>query len=170
MMAALQAGGIPTVSDEVRGPDEFNPRGYYEHEEVRTLNGPLSQELSQPGQAIKVLTHKLRFLRPEPAVRVLFMHRNLTQVVKYQQTMAPAGPEVVDWVGLWEKELARARRALRERAETEVLEVEFSELLGSPRSTLEKVVSFLDGGLDLEAMVATIEPDLSRQFTYSRDP
>jgi hypothetical protein len=170
MMAALRAGGIPLSIDGVRRPDEFNPRGYYEHEEVRTLDKPLSEALSLPGTAIKVLTHKLRYLRPQPPARVVFMHRELQRVVKSQESMAPADQPDVDWIDLWEKELARAREALRKRRNTEVLEVEFSNLLGSPRTTLGEVADFLDCGLDIDAMAQTIEPNLSKQFKGNPSP
>lgn len=169
MMAALQAGGVSIQSDGVREPDSFNPRGYFEHETVRTLDVPLPVELGQAGKAIKILTHKLRYLRPEPPVRIVFMHRDLSQVVKSQESMAPAGRADVDWPGLWEKELARARSWIDERPRTEMLQVEFAELLETPAVALGKVAAFLDGGLDVQAMAATIEPRLSAQFTYSRD-
>jgi len=35
MMRMREAGGIPALIDNIRKPDEDNPRGYYEYEPVK---------------------------------------------------------------------------------------------------------------------------------------
>ncbi|MCX7939873.1 MAG: hypothetical protein N2545_10625, partial [Thermoflexales bacterium] len=37
MMAMLAAGGIPPLTDNIRAPDQNNPKGYYEFERVKRL-------------------------------------------------------------------------------------------------------------------------------------
>ena len=38
IMQMLKAGGMELLTDEIRTPDEDNPRGYYEYEPVKKLN------------------------------------------------------------------------------------------------------------------------------------
>jgi hypothetical protein len=37
LMRLLQAGGLPLLTDDARGPDVHNPYGYFEYERVKTL-------------------------------------------------------------------------------------------------------------------------------------
>ena len=37
MMAMLDAGGIPPLTDQLRAADDDNPKGYYEFEPVKQL-------------------------------------------------------------------------------------------------------------------------------------
>ena len=42
MMQMLEAGGIPPLTDNLRAPDENNPRGYFEFEPVKRLRADQS--------------------------------------------------------------------------------------------------------------------------------
>jgi hypothetical protein len=38
MMSMLDAGGVETLTDDHRGPDEDNPNGYFEYRPVKELD------------------------------------------------------------------------------------------------------------------------------------
>ena len=42
MMQMLDCGGIAPLTDEIRGADTDNPRGYYEFERVKKMKGDTS--------------------------------------------------------------------------------------------------------------------------------
>src|SRR5260221_40938 len=87
MMAMLQAGGVPVLSDGLRAPDADNPNGYFEFEPVKQLRTDHTWLASAQGKALKVVV-PLLFHFPELFdCRVLFMERNLDEVIASQLAM-----------------------------------------------------------------------------------
>ena len=66
-------------------------------------------------------------------------------------------------LGVFERELAKVQRWLRDRPNFEVLDVDYGEVIGSPPVEAERVSQFLGGELDVRAMAATVDPALYRQ-------
>ena len=65
MMRMLDAGGVPIVTDQVRKPDSYNPRGYYEYEKVKGMKGDVSWLDQCYGKAVKIVSQLLYFLPTE---------------------------------------------------------------------------------------------------------
>ena len=86
MMQMLAAGGLPVLSDDRRLPDDNNPRGYFEYEKVASLREDSNWILDARGKAVKVVAQLLPHL-PRGAYRVIFMDRNLDEVVQSQRRM-----------------------------------------------------------------------------------
>ena len=187
MMRALEAGGLPPLADGVRAADEDNPRGYYELEEVkRTVHDP-AWLVRAPGHAVKVIAYLLRPLPVGPRYRIVFMRRNLDEILRSQSIMlarrAAAGlPATAGAVAAGahgapkdaatdDAEMRRTLMAhvaeteawLRGRPDIDVLYVSYNRMLAEPRRQMERVSRFLGGGLKVDAMVAVVEPTLYRQ-------
>ena len=62
MMQMLGAGGMPLLTDEVRGADEDNPRGYFEFEPVKRTREDAGWVWQARGKAVKVIYALLRDL------------------------------------------------------------------------------------------------------------
>ena len=87
MMQMLHAGGIPAVTDNIRLADKDNERGYYELEAVKRTKDDASWLRDAPGKAVKVIYLLLYDLPTDYTYRVIFMNRNLDEVLASQRAM-----------------------------------------------------------------------------------
>ena len=88
-MKMLEAGGLAVVTDNVRAADDDNPRGYYEDERVKDLARDANRAWLRDarGKAIKIISFLLKDLPPDNNYKVLFMERDLGEVLASQQKM-----------------------------------------------------------------------------------
>src|SRR5437764_15261399 len=91
-MKMLDAGGVGIVTDGVRTADESNPKGYYEFEPVKELdkNGDLSWLPGARGKAVKIISFLLTYLPDTFDYQVLFMNRDIDEVLASQNKMIAA--------------------------------------------------------------------------------
>ena len=87
MMQILEAGGISAVTDNVRKPDEDNLQGYYELESAKRTKDDASWLRDAEGRCVKVIYMLLYDLPPDFDYRVVFMNRDLDEVLASQQQM-----------------------------------------------------------------------------------
>ncbi len=88
MMSALKAGGMPLVVDEIRQADANNPKGYNEFERVKKLpKGDTVWLATASGKAVKIISALLEFLPQDYAYRIIFMERDLGEILASQQRM-----------------------------------------------------------------------------------
>src|SRR5262245_20267166 len=87
MMQMLDRGGIPAVTDRLRAADEDNPRGYYEFEAVKRTKQDASWLPAARGRAVKLVSSLLYDLPNSEAYRVLFMQRDMDEVLESQEKM-----------------------------------------------------------------------------------
>ena len=94
-MRMLEAGGMPVVTDGVRVADDSNPNGYYELEQVKTLStgGDTAWLARARGQAVKVISFLLTYLPESYDYQVIFMRRDLNEIVASQNKMLDARGE-----------------------------------------------------------------------------
>jgi hypothetical protein len=177
LMKMLEAGGVPIVTDGLRTADEDNPRGYYELERVKNLaeetdRGWLSEAR---GKGIKVISFLLRSLPSDFNYRVIFIRRDIEEVLASQRKMLARRGETDDTPpermrAHFEDDLWRARYQLTHRACFELLEVHYPEILARPLEGAERVAGFLGGGLDAEAMATVVDPQLYRNRASAGSP
>ena len=88
-MKMLEAGGMEMVVDNIRTPDEDNPKGYYEDERVKELAEMQDKTWLREarGKVIKVVSSLLNYLPPDNFYKVVFMRRNLHEVLASQTKM-----------------------------------------------------------------------------------
>lgn len=168
MMNMLGAGGIELVTDGVRQPDVDNPRGYFELERVKSLAADTAWLSSARGKAVKVISALLQHLPSAHRYKVLFMRRDLDEVLESQARMlehrgvprAPSGDAALraDFVA----HLEATARLLRGSDAFDVLDVSYAELLDAPVAEVARVASFLGSGVDRAAMRACVDPALHR--------
>ncbi|RMD83967.1 MAG: sulfotransferase family protein [Candidatus Dadabacteria bacterium] len=168
MMRMLEAGGIEPLVDEHRPPDESNPLGYYEFEPVKRLAEDASWIGQACGKAVKVVSALVRYLPVGPQYDVVFMNRPLDQVLASQRRMLerlgkkPSQDD--ERMGrLFERHLREVKAYLRARQDVALLEVDYPAVVSDPLGQAARVSEFLGGRLDVEAMVAAVEPRLFRQ-------
>lgn len=167
MMRMLEAGGIPALSDQVRGADIDNPRGYYEYEAVKTLKQDSSWVAGSLGKAVKMVYLLVYDLPPEVEYRILFMHRKIDEVLASQKVMldrlgkSSAVPDA-KMAALFQNHLVKFTAWAKERPNIKVLDVNYNDMVADAVPIAEEINRFLGGGLDVEAMARAVEPGLYR--------
>jgi hypothetical protein len=170
MMKMLQAGGMPLYVDDVRKPDEDNPIGYYELEEVKFL---LKEEdkawLGEgKGKAIKIVSTLLPGLPSNHFYKVIFMQRHLDEVILSQNKMLRRRGEPVDesgderMRGTLEKHLVRTKLWMDDQLNFAVVDVPYREVIADPQRQAQRVRNFLAVDLDVENMASAVDRSLYR--------
>jgi len=159
LMQMLTAGGIDSITDHQRLPDEHNPLGYFEHEKIKEISR--YPELLAPGKAKKVVIPLLWDLPRDLGCHVILIRRPLEEVITSQHRMAG---ELVSFEELHKAYVsfeAQTAEIIRQRPWS-VLQLSHTQLLANPMETAEKMNQFLGGHLDVKAMAAAVQPSLHR--------
>ena len=169
MMKMLEAGGIPPITDELREADEDNPKGYYEFERVKQMDqGDTKWVVESRGKVIKVISALLKHLPSGEQYRVVFVRRNMPEILASQRKMLIRRGEDPDKMDdgqmamLFEKHLKQIDEWLKAQPNFRVLYVHYSDVLADPRPQIAKINEFLGGSLNTQAMVEAIDPKLYR--------
>ncbi len=171
MMQMLQAGGMPIITDRLRVADQDNLEGYYELEAVKRTSRDPSWVKDAPGNAVKVIYMLLNQLPREYTYRVVFMRRELKEVVRSQEAMLQRrqeqGAEVPATAleGIFQRHLEKVDAWLARQPNFQVCDVDYGHVISDPQVQARRVREFLHANLDVDAMAATVDPALHRQRT-----
>jgi hypothetical protein len=168
MMRALEAGGLPVLADGLRRADEDNPHGYFELEQVKRTVKDRSWVQQARGKAVKVISRLLVDLPSGERLKVVFMRRDLDEVLRSQRQMLdrrgePPGPPDEQMRRLLLVHVLETEDWLRSRPDIETLFVSYNRMVSQPRPEAERLNRFFDQRLDLERMIAAVDASLYRQ-------
>lgn len=170
MMKMLVAGGLEVLTDGLRGADENNPKGYFELEQVKQLpEGDTGWVQTARGKVVKVISYLLEYLPAEVPYRVIFMQRDLGEVLASQKRMlerdgkSEGSASDEQMTELYEKHLKQVEAWMRRQANLQVLFVSHKVVMQSALEAAEQVNRFLGGELDTDAMAAVVDPALYRE-------
>jgi hypothetical protein len=174
MMQMLDHGGTPVVTDGVRAADTDNPRGYYEFERVKKVKTDAAWLPAARGKAVKMVSQLLYDLPATESYRILFMDRDLDEVLASQEKMLarlgrPAAPRD-EMAQAYRVHLARLHEWLPRQKNVTVLSVRYNDLVAEPRAQAERVAAFLGGAADVEGMVRAVDPALYRNRKAAANP
>lgn len=166
MMQMLAAGGIPAVTDEVRTADTDNPRGYYEFEQVKKTKQDASWLSAARGKVVKMVSPLLYDLPPTETYRVIFMQRDLDEVLTSQEKMLTrAGRTGVPREQMRASFLTHLEQLftwLPSQRHMQVLTVNYNDLMQDAVGIVPKIVAFLDGRPAPDKMLESIDSTLYR--------
>jgi len=170
MMNMLTAADLEIVSDRVRTADEDNPKGYFEDERVKDLekNEDRSWLRDCRGKVIKIISFLLKDLPDDNRYKVIFMRRDLDEVMASQNKMLRRRGEPVDeasdkkMIDLYKHHLQKTDFFLRSRPYIEHVDIEYRAAVADPRAQAERVARFLELDLDVDRMVQAVDPALYR--------
>ncbi len=169
VMRMLAAGGMPLVVDEIRAADEDNPEGYFEVERVKHLAQDRDKSWLRDarGKAIKIISYLLQDLPDSNDYKVLFLNRNLHEVLASQAKMLARRGENSDtsderMLEFFQDHLARVKAAIRRRQCFEMCEIEYEDALENPRLAAARIRDFLGRPLDLDGLASAVDPSLYR--------
>jgi hypothetical protein len=169
MMRMLEAGGVPALTDGHRRADPDNPLGYFELEAVKLLPNKAEWLDEAEGKAVKVVSALLEKLPAGHQYRVIFVQRELGEVLASQRRMLQRRGETIDKTRddamgpMFEKHIRLTLERMHARKDMRLLLLRHAGIHEDPARAAGLIDEFLSGGLDREAMVAAIDPSLWRQ-------
>jgi hypothetical protein len=169
VMKMLEAGGIPPLTDNIRTADTDNPKGYYEFERVKKLrDGDVSWLPEAQGKAVKVIAALITHLPSKYEYRVLFMRRNIHEILASQSKMlenrgeeSKADDDTMK--DLFQKHLIKVRGWMNNQPNLIYLDIDYNEILKDPVPYISQINHFLGGNLDEEKMLTVVDSSLYRQ-------
>jgi len=169
MMQMLAAGGIQVLTDGHRIADQHNPCGYFELEAVKHTRTDHSWLARAEGKVVKVVHLLLPHLPVDREYRVIFMERELIEIIASQRAMLeqqgrPAAnlPDS-KLAEIFGKQLAEVRQFLFKNPNFRVLHLQHRDVIEMPLTVAQQIATFLGGDLDPKRMAAAVEPSLYRQ-------
>jgi hypothetical protein len=166
MMQMLESGGMDVLTDRIRTADVDNPKGYYELEAVKRTKEDPSWLPQARGKAVKMVSLLLYDLPPGERYRVIFMERDLEEVLVSQRKMLarleqdPGRDD--DMRRFFTLHLEKLRDWLCRQSHMTVIPVSYNNLLAEPVFVAQRVNRFLDEQLDSAKMAAVVDPSLYR--------
>jgi tetratricopeptide (TPR) repeat protein len=161
MMQMLHAGGLPVMTDEKRLPDQNNPLGYYEYEPVKRLANETQWLANAKGKVVKVISQLLYFLPASYKYKIVYMKRDLDEVMKSQQKMLGKEGEISMAIyESYKKEYEKMKKWAEKRPNVSMLEINYGNVIANASDECSKINDFFDGALDLDEMTAKVSSEL----------
>jgi hypothetical protein len=173
MMKMLAEGGLEIVSDALRTADDDNPNGYFEFEPVRQLGEGKNQWLADArGKVVKIVSSLLEYLPQEYQYKIVFMERDLKEILASQQKMLKnrqeqSHVEDAEMQEQFDKHLAAIKYWLARQPNMDVLYVSYNRVLSDPQAYCTRVAEFTGMPLNTEKMLAVPSQALYRNRAKS---
>ncbi len=168
MMKMLAEGGLPVLTDSIRTADEDNPNGYFELEVVKQLaEGQKGWLVNADHKLVKVISALLEHLPPENHYKVLFMERQIPEILASQRKMLARRNETsnisdTEMETQFREHLKVIKYWLARQPNMEVMYVDYNRMMADPDQYLQKIVDFVDLPLDMDKMRAVPNEGLYR--------
>ena len=169
-MQMLAAADVSVVTDGVREAGEDNPKGYYEDERVKNLHketqdGAWVREAR--GKAIKIISFLLKDLPETNNYKVIFMRRDLSEVLASQQKMLDRRGQDNDtdderMLELWKDHLWKVNYLMTHADPFELLNVPYRDVVAKPIEQARRIKEFLGLSVDPEQMAGAVDEKLYR--------
>src|SRR5512135_164729 len=149
MMKMLAEGGLPVLTDAVRGADEDNPDGYFELEAVKQLSEGQKDWLADADHKIvKVISALLEHLPPEHHYKVLFMERQIPEILASQRKMLARRNDTsnvsdADMEAQFREHLKAIKYWLARQPNMDVMYVDYNRMMANPDEYVQKIADFI---------------------------
>ena len=177
MMKMLSVCKIPLLVDDLREPDEDNPKGYYEFNRVKDLEGDNSWLNLACGAAVKIVSPLLPHLNMDMGIKykIIFMLRDIDEILASQKKMADrlghAEDNVEDSIlkQNYSVHLEQVKKWLEQQKNIDVLYLNYADVVSNPVSTIESIIAFLGIELDAQDIEEVVDSSLYRQRAVQAD-
>jgi hypothetical protein len=170
LMKMLEAGGMKIMTDSERVADIDNPKGYFEYERVKNLEKEVDKSYIREGRGkvLKVISFLIKDLPDDNDYRVIFMRRDLDEVLASQNKMiqrlgtsdSTAAEEAMKEA--YRNDIVRTRLLCKKRPNFEWIEINYKNTIEDSSATARSVNAFLGGHLDEAAMREAVDGSLYR--------
>ena len=168
MMKMLIAGGLEPLTDNIRTADEDNPEGYFEFERVKQLKDDHAWLQAARGKCVKIVSAFLKHLPQEFSYKIIFMRRNIEEVLASQQQMLVRRGEPINTISdekmrqSFERHLKDLEPWLTAQPNIALLDVKYTDVITNPLPNIQTVKDFLQLELDAEQMAGVVNKNLYR--------
>ncbi len=168
VMQMLQQGGMEILTDNIRNSDNNNPKGYLEFEKVKATLRDNSWVNEATDKAVKVVAPLLPFLPDNYSYKIIFMQRDMDEVLRSQQVMLGHNRSVkqdaypIALAEAFTKQLEKANAWIARTPGAEVLKLNYKDVIANPLEAAETITAFLDEDLEIEKMVSAVDEKLYR--------
>jgi hypothetical protein len=158
MMKMLIEGGLEVVTDSIRAADEDNPNGYFEFEPVKQLTeGQAAWLDGAGGKLVKVISALLEHLPATQEYKVIFMEREIQEILASQQKMLLRRNEASktpdgQLAAQFREHLKATKYWLARQPNMSVLYVDYNRLMRDPDAYCSPVAEFLGVPLRVDRM------------------
>lgn len=163
MMQIMERTTLPILSDGLREKDVNNPEGYFELEAVKGIVKDNSFLKDASDKVIKIVTPLPLFLDKKLNYRILFMRRDLEEILRSQEKMLgkDQSSEREKFKTIYELHLKKTY-AFFESNNIPYLNVWYKELVSNTEVELTKIIDFLELSEKWEDLANVVHPELYR--------
>jgi len=164
MMQMLTAGGLTPLTDNVRKSDENNPKGYFEYEKTKSLHKNNDWLDEAEGKVLKVVAPLLKHLPANYRYKVIFMTRDLDEVLASQDKMLRrSGAQPQEGVrASYQRELQKLDERMAAEPGFEVCKIAYADVIDSPENAAKVIEKFIGQKMNVAAMKDQVEAKLYR--------
>jgi len=168
MMKMLEAGGLDILADNVRKADTDNPKGYFEYEKVKDLKKDTFWLPNAKGKGVKVISILLYYLPPTYRYRVVFMKRDMNEIIASQAKMLQRSGHEHDkndnqmLFNKFEEHLQKVSNWIERQRNIECLYMDYADIIKDPMKNASILNKFLGGKLDTNSMAKSVDSALYR--------
>jgi predicted ATPase len=168
MMKMLAEGGLSAVVDSLREADEDNPNGYFEIESSKSLkDGEKKWLYDAQGKVVKVISYLLEFLPDDLSYDIIFMEREISEILASQQKMLKRRNEIsalsdAEMEAQFREHLRAVKYWAARKSNMRILFVKYNEMVNAPETLCQSIADFLEMPLDLKAMQSVPSQSLYR--------
>lgn len=168
MMKMLAEGGLEVMTDKQREADEDNPNGYFEVEVSKALkDGERNWVYSAQGKAVKVISYLLEFLPEDLEYDVIFMEREIQEILASQKKMLLRRNEITsitddEMAAQFRDHVKAVKYWAARKPNMRVMYVNYNEMVNTPGELCPAVAEFLQIPLNVHAMQAVPSQSLYR--------
>jgi hypothetical protein len=168
MMKMLEEGGIPILTDAIRGADDDNPNGYYEFELVKKLPEGQNQWLADANhKVVKIVSALLEHLPVNYRYKIIFMEREPREILASQQKMLANRNEKseisdTEMQEQFQKHLAAIKYWLARQPHMDVMYIDYNKMISKPENYCQAIADFIAIPVDVSKMLAVPNERLYR--------
>ncbi len=170
LMKMLESGGMEILTDSERAADIDNPKGYFEYGRIKDLEKETDKSYIREGRGkvLKVISFLIKDLPDDNDYRVIFMRRDLDEVLASQNKMihrlgtTDTTATEAAMKEAYRNDIVRTRLLCRSRPNFELIEIGYKPTIEDPAATARSVNAFVGGHLNEAAMREAVDGSLYR--------
>lgn len=170
MMQILNALNVQLYTDNHRPADKSNPRGYYEHQDVKKLENDSTWLKYVKGKAVKIISPLLIHLPKNFQYKIIFMLRDINEIIHSQNKMLnnsakneePTNPQILKTI--FDKNILQIKKWQKENPNAKILYLNYVDFLNKAEDEVKKIQPFLN----LEITPVNLSHIISRDLYRSR--
>ncbi len=170
MMQMMESGGLDIYTDKIRTADDNNPKGYYEHENVKSLKHNKKWIRECNSKVVKVISNLLPDLPLNTRYKVVMMERDVEEILASQRRMIKKlGKKVAEetyplqLIQKLKQSVKDAKEWAQKQPHVELLIVNYKDVIENPFIEAMRVSDFLNNAVLPEQMVNIVDPNLYRE-------